>query len=519
MRIGTPSDACARSGFDRRDLVLAATSFLATVAYLSFCPPILMNGDEANYLHEAKRLAEGEVLYRDIFELTTPAWMFLVAGLFRLFGTDIATAKAAMWILNGLTAAWLYLACRAVGVRRSLSGVIALVPVAVSFPAWPFASQHWLATMLTVLLLLVSVVTIEKPARWGLVPGVVLGLLVATHQRGAVVGAGVGAWMVLDRLLTGRDGRVLAPVVWFVTGSGLVLLPLAGYLVASAGARPVWQALVVHPLVYYRAGAICPWGRPGAIAGLFSFPTVLKYSPVVLVAPILRLVGVAEHPVGSRSRLLLCLLMAGAATLSIQYYPDTAHIGFVAPLVLVIVAESVEWGLRRPLSWGSAVRVLGYAAIVLLSAGTFVHLHRNLRTWRSIFALREDTAFGRVAVSSQQVADQDAYVRMLLRDAPERSLFGYPVSASRLCLITDARNPTRFENFAVGYNTPAQIEEVKAVLAKRPPAYVVVNGTLGRWDPIRPVLDRNYTALPAGRGAEPLTIMKPRAMAPLPGGG
>jgi hypothetical protein len=510
---------------DRRDLVLAAASFAAAVMYLSVCPPILMTGDEANYLHEAKRLAQGEVLYRDIFELTTPAWMLLVAGLFRLFGTDIATAKAAMWIMNGLTAGLLFLSCRALGVRRLLSWIIGLVPLALSFPAWPFASQHWLATMLTVLLLLVSLVTGERPARWRLLPGIVLGLLIATHQRGAVIGAGVGAWMVVDRLLLARDGSLLVSLAWFATGALLVLVPLTVYLVANGGVGPVWQALVVHPLLHYRAGVLCPWGCTGAIAGLFSFPTVLRYSPLVLAVPILRLAGrpkrvfrtmaPAGDPTDSRSALLLCLLMSAAAVLSIQYYPDTAHIGFIAPLLLVVAAETLEWALRRR----GLLPVIGYAAIAVLAVGTVTHLYRNVQAWRRMFALREDTAFGRIAVSSQQIVEQDAYVRMLLRDAPERSLFGYPASASRLCLIADARNPTRFEHFAVGYNTPDQVEEVKAVLAKRPPAYVVVNGTLGRWDPIRPVLDRNYTALPGGRGAEPLVIFKPRATAPLPGGG
>src|SRR5262249_51414003 len=156
--------------------------------------------------------------------------------------------------------------------------------------------------MLTVLLLFVSIVTRERPARWRLLPGIVLGLLIATHQRGAVVGVGVGVWMVVDRLLLVRDGSLLATAAWFAAGASLVLVPLTVYLVATAGVGPVWQALVLHPLLHYRARVFCPWGCTGLIGGLFSFPTVLKYSPLVLAVPIFRLATSARAGNSTDSR-------------------------------------------------------------------------------------------------------------------------------------------------------------------------------------------------------------------------
>ena len=61
----------------RCDVFLATVAFTVTFAYTYVLPPVLMPGDEANYLHEAKRVAQGEVLYRDVFELTTPGWVFM----------------------------------------------------------------------------------------------------------------------------------------------------------------------------------------------------------------------------------------------------------------------------------------------------------------------------------------------------------------------------------------------------------------------------------------------------------
>lgn len=212
------------SRLERQDALLAAASFGITLLYMNALPPFLMPGDEANYLHEAKRIALGEVLYRDIFELTTPGWPFLVAILFRLFGTTIATAKSATAILHGLTGTLLFVSGRVMGVRRPVAGSLPLLYLAIAVPAWPFASQHWLAVTLSMALLFTCLVMPRLPAVWSVVPGICSGLFVATHQRGAVVGAAVAIWLLLDRLRLDRPddatwaGWLVAPLAWSCSG-------------------------------------------------------------------------------------------------------------------------------------------------------------------------------------------------------------------------------------------------------------------------------------------------------------
>ena len=55
--------------------------------YLTWLPRNLPSPTKSIHLYEAKRILDGEVLYRDVFEMITPGFMYLMALLFRIFGT------------------------------------------------------------------------------------------------------------------------------------------------------------------------------------------------------------------------------------------------------------------------------------------------------------------------------------------------------------------------------------------------------------------------------------------------
>src|SRR6185369_2486850 len=146
-----------RSRDGATDSALAVLIFAATVIYLTSLPPNLAFADEAIHLYESKRILDGEVLYRDVFEMITPGFMSLMALLFSIFGTTLATARTAQAVIHGITAVALFATCRRLGIRRGLSWAAALAYVVVCQAAWPVVSQHWLSTMFCVLALLTCV--------------------------------------------------------------------------------------------------------------------------------------------------------------------------------------------------------------------------------------------------------------------------------------------------------------------------------------------------------------------------
>ncbi len=497
------------------DLVWPLLLFGGALGYLLSLPPNLGAADESVYLYQARRVLEGAVPYRDVFDLTTPGWLYVMAALFGVFGVSIETARAAAAVLHGGTMVMLYATCRALGVRPGLAWPAGFAYLLVCQPAWPIASQHWLATALGVLLLLLCARLPAAPAaRAAFWPGVVAGALVAVHQqRGLAIGAGLVVWLILDHLLCRRDaGAARAPLwrtlVWCAAGSAAVLAPLFVYLIAAAGFAPVWEALVLHPLFSYRPAMRATWGQRGGIlaeSGTYTFPDLLTWLPLVLVPAAVR-TGVLlarGGPLAELRRLVLLLVFAVFAIASIAYYPDYIHIAFIAPLFFVAAAELAERAAaalpaRVPLPRAAGV----VAGAALLVAGGLRLADVRARLWQA-FPISRDTAFGRVAFARPLEAALYDTLRPLLDQTPSRALFCYPV-ISHLYLMLDADNPTRFQFLLRGYTTPEQMDEVLAVLERRRPPYIVaLTGFLAPDDPILAFLRRAYAPLddagPAGQ--------------------
>jgi 4-amino-4-deoxy-L-arabinose transferase-like glycosyltransferase len=156
IRGNAPAGRTRRLALDQRDWVLSLLLFAAVVVYLASLPRTLGIADESYFLYEARRIREGQVMYRDFFQFVTPGAWYLMAALYGLFGTNIVTARISMAVLHGLTAVLFYSSGRLVGVRRSLSLLPPLAYVALCQPAWPYASPHWFSTFMTALLLLAT---------------------------------------------------------------------------------------------------------------------------------------------------------------------------------------------------------------------------------------------------------------------------------------------------------------------------------------------------------------------------
>src|SRR5262249_9515408 len=150
------------------DAVFVALLVAATVGYLAALPLNLGSADEGHLLHVAKRVLQGEVIYRDVFDLSTPGWTFLMAGVVGLFGTTLDTARITVALIHGVTVALTFLACRWLGVGRSLAVAAAFIYLVALQPMFPVASYHWLATCLTVALLVLCLHASPSSAAWAL---------------------------------------------------------------------------------------------------------------------------------------------------------------------------------------------------------------------------------------------------------------------------------------------------------------------------------------------------------------
>ena len=487
-------DPADRQHLDWRDGVLGVLICAATVLYLAQLPLCLDAPDEAKHLVEAKRILAGEVMYRDIFNLILPGWMYFMAGVFRLFGTTLATARMATAVIHGVTAALIFVACRQLDVRRALGCAAAVAYLVLCQPAFPVASNHWLATALTMVLLVLWLPSGSSPLR-ALAGGVVVGLFVAVHQqRGVSMGLGVATFLLVDAVLARRFGgsgtRLVAQGVALVGGALLVLVPLIAWLIARGGFDPLWHAVVVFPLTNYPARLV-GWGQGGD--GSRTFPRLLAALPVAIVVPFARGVtawlGRVERD--RVRRLTVLTVFAVFSVVSISYYPGFIHVAVAAPVFLVGVAEALKEVVRLlPARLHATVGWI--VALAILGAGAW-RLEDNLEWARGRGMVGYESAFGRVDIPPNWVGFFQRLRKVLDDDVPSRTLFVHPFGEYTYLLV-DGRNPTRFQFINPGYHGAKEIQEVLDTLTAHPPPYVA---TMQSWvkpgDPIIRFMEQRYT--------------------------
>lgn len=484
------------------DIAFGLLLFAATVAYLAALPLSLGSPDEAHGLLSARRVFDGDVMYRDVFEPSTPGWILLMAGTFRVFGPTLATARLTVAVLHGATMLLLFLTCRGLGVRRSLACGCAVAYLAACQPLFPIASYHWLATLLCVLLLALCLRP-TATASSALLIGLCAGLLIAVHQqRGLSMALGAAAILVVEPLLPRHCGDSRAPAVaWrrlaaFAAGVALIVGTLLAVLVATAGLPTIWNALVVVPLVNYRQSIRCRWGLESIGASRPLIAALFRYLPATLVPTVVPMLALLRHrrrP--ERVRVLAVLtLLCGAAMLSILYFPDTIHLAFIAPLFFVAWADALERGLRRlPAPAARSIAGAATAAVLLLSG---MQLSRALVDQRARYTVPFQSAFGRIDL------DEPAprlWVELgpLLDATPLRALYVYP-AAQYLHLLLGARNPVRFAFIAPGYTSPDQLREIVSILTAWRVPYVVVTPMVTRADdPVARFIREHYAPDPA----------------------
>jgi 4-amino-4-deoxy-L-arabinose transferase-like glycosyltransferase len=473
-----------------RDLAACAVLLMATVFYLlHHWPRDFYTFDEGLYLYEAKRVLDGEVMYRDFFEILTPAWFYFVAGLYWLFGASLDTARMGMAVVHGLIVVLVYVLSRGAGARPLIAACAALVHPTAGYPTCSIATPHWFATFLTLLLLLAMLdrpaTTVPRGLLWGALTGV---LILVQQHKGFVMAVGVGLVLLIDQLRRGRGGVGLGirRGAAFFVGLVAVVGPVMLAFVVAAGFGDVFRALVLHPFVNYRrihdAGSLWNvyltalrfdglWFQ--GVPDLVPLVGVLIYLPLTL--PLAALVTVWQWRKGTTGtpRLALVLLVTGSfGLLSVAYNPNPIHLAFIVPVWAVLAAHLLEGLIRAMEDKVRAVRVVVTALAVMLIAGAGWQLGETAQARRRFFPLPTETAFGRIDFSNEHDVEVYRWLARLLRPPQVEEIFSFPANPG-LYLLTGTRNPTRYQIVLPDYTDQDQIEEIVARLEAGQVRYVV----------------------------------------------
>lgn len=497
MHAGTRRQQAA---LEWRDGVAGAALCAATLLYLSGWPYNLGSSDEGIYLYQAKRLLDGDVFFRDIFDIIPPAAHYLMAAAFWLFGTTMSTARAVNALMHAAMMVGLYSSARLAGTGVALALVPPLAHLALCQSAWPFASPHWLASTLTTATLVVAL-----RGRWRDHPrsaiglGAIIGaLIMVQQQKGALIAAGMNG---VALLLVGSRGLLplRAQLVYLNAGIAAVVVPAFALLAAQSGVGPIFYALVQHTFGNYRHHHLTGWGSvPLMTEGFaaYTFPHLLKYSPFILLLEALSALRTwwIERDIEAIRPSITLIGLGLAAVASIAYFPDFIHIGFIAGIFCVVAVGILDRALQV-LSGGArwnrhAQLVVAFAALAALA----VQLERNLVRSQREFPITAETAFGRIAFPDSNQPTFVTTAERLLQGIPSREMFTYPFYAS-LYLMTSAKNPTPYQFLYPHYSGPAQVEEVIGILdARRVPLVFAFHAFVPKDDAFMTYIRAHYVA-------------------------
>jgi hypothetical protein len=178
----------------------------------------------------------------------------------------------------------------------------------------------------------------------------------------------------------------------------------------------------------------------GVSAGLILnlMPLIIPLSAARLVRQALR----GRHP-DERRPLFVAVVFSAFAIASVYYQPNSFHFAVVGPIWLSLFGELLERMVQR---LEATLRVPWVAPA--LSATLLILLTLQLhRAYDSAWAtgVPVDTAFGRVHLRSQALADEFTVLRSTLQAAGAKDVLVYPAQPA-LYLMTQTSNPTPFRS-------------------------------------------------------------------------
>ena len=429
--------------------------------------------DEGHLANAARRIAAGEILYRDVYTVYPPASFQVVAGLFELFGTSL-------------------LVVRGFHIAMTLALSVLVFVAGRRFMETPFA---WLAGALVAATgWHVILEGCHYAYLYGAVPMAALWLLARADAEGALdrgrliaVGAlaGVslsfrlepfvglalaGASVVLLREGFGR--RAWAGLAWLIVGTLLVVVPIGLYFAAHAAFANLFLAVFWTSFGQYLQGGEfnlpmpafewlpIEWSRRGLrhlfVSWEFRLPVLLytvTFAEVALAAWRGRRLPTGSPVLSANSLARLCLALFGA----VLYLRATGRSDYyhLAPILFPAYVLGADWIAR---AWRRFVppRLDGLAyPLVALVLATSLFLHQFDLAVDRAFATADEVEVvpgGPRIEGASQLDDLVADVRA--RTGPGEPIVvlpWYPI----VYFLAERANPTKFDWLFPGYLTTA----------------------------------------------------------------
>lgn len=457
-----PGQPISSSQPDRRkSTIILTTSILSgglVFLYLNlfYLPntPIHLFVDQVTILFDARRMFDGQLIYRDFFQFVLPATQVVYLSLFKIFGVR-AWIPNTMLIVLGISIMFLMILIA----RKVLPGKAAFLP-AVLFLVVPFRSQldathHWYST-LVVMAALAVLMEARTPRRLA-IAGALFGLSSCfTQSRGLPAAVGVALflwWEARGRGCTSREFWKSQFDLWWPFCA--VMIGFNAYFAWETGLGKFLNDTIVYCLRYYPTVAwntyrvymidapnFHPWYRLPALALFLSIHLLI---PLIYILFFVRYWTThRQRPQQPWDRLMLINLTGFFIFLGVIGAPSWLRICAVSPpgVILFVWFWNSPGRLRN-----LRVQVVWILAILIAlgeCAERRIHWHRDL-----------NLPVGRMAMMTPSHYKEVRY--FLRRTRPGEYFFGDEMYD----YLLDLKDPARVPSIAgTSYTRPRQVRNI-----------------------------------------------------------
>jgi hypothetical protein len=403
-------------------IVLGSLAFLYFHLFVPPFTPIWTGGDGLVWLHDANRMLNGEVLYRDIAETTFPATALVYLAAFKLFGPQ-------MWIPNmmllivGTALAWLiYRIGRSIGL-----GHVAVLPVllflTLIYRDRLDPTHHWYSTLATIAALAVFIDQ-RSPGRLA-IAGAFCGLAAGfTQSAGLMTLFAFIVFLYWEHLVASTKVASLVRRELLLTASFIaVALIVCGYSAWQAGFTRFIYCTLWFNLRYYGSfvGANTWQGYMSGLPeflqwqkapGLVGFLLVHALLPLVYILFFVRYHRDSQNAAGEHwDRLMLVSLVGFFSLFSVAAAPTWARLYYLCLPALILFT----WILK---SEGKSGRILFNSLLVFATTLLLAFPVAKQMHWRSYL----DLPVGRTAFLNREAYER--YRLVAAETQPSDFFFG-----------------------------------------------------------------------------------------------
>ncbi len=348
--------------------------FAITYWYLSYYRNMLysLSADEGIFLYGAKRVLDGQVIYRDFFSHFFPGNYYLLALIYKLFGYSFSVAREAVVIIDCLINVLVFYLS-----YKALKAWYAILPplffLVLGFPNWMQFSHYWTSELFLLVSLIFFLWYLETDKYYYLyLSGFLIGITTLFLQMPGVY-AGILFLLVLLSLKF-HEKVLWKLVINFTISAVIPLIIIFGYI-AYKGAFGNFiqeEALIIFNL-YPKTLAFDPF--------LFIFKGEYPYNLIIGTYCFLSVMGFLSLFIFIKhlKNITKVVLMGNSILfLSILHSMDLEHVLPYLPLFLIMVFIPVRWLLEYTKQKYIFVKYAMETICGLLLLWSFVSIKSNI---------------------------------------------------------------------------------------------------------------------------------------------